>query len=93
MQKNRHTVSESDKDSKSSHKSIQSNTATFDALQATVRANKHLTNNLQQQVGELTSKITRMEDCSGRTNVKLVRLKKGKEGSVRRHWLPERESD
>ncbi|XP_078028282.1 uncharacterized protein LOC144464625 [Epinephelus lanceolatus] len=75
------TVSQLAQGLESSHKTIQSNTAKLDTLQATVRANNREVNGLQQQVGELTSKITQMEDPSWRSNVRLVGLKEGKEGS------------
>ncbi|KAL7390028.1 hypothetical protein ABVT39_013741 [Epinephelus coioides] len=75
------TVSELAQGLESSHKTIQSNTAKLDTLQATVRANKREVNGLQQQVRELTSKITQMEDPSWRSNVRLVGLKEGEEGS------------
>ena len=81
IQDAKNSVSELTKDLQSSHKTIQSNTAKFDTLQLTVRANKSAVNGLQQQVGELTSKITQMEDRSRRSNVRLIGLKEGEEGS------------
>lgn len=69
------------KDVDTSRKAIQNNTAKVDNLQAALRASKHEANALQQQVGDLTSRLTQMEDRSRMSNLRLIGLKEGEEGS------------
>ncbi|KAJ7996403.1 hypothetical protein DPEC_G00236720 [Dallia pectoralis] len=64
-----------------SRKTIQNNAAKVDSLQAALRASKHQVSDLQQQVGDLFSKMTQMEDHSRLSNLRLVGLKEGEEGS------------
>lgn len=65
----------------SSQKSIQNNTTKIDSLQAALRASKHQANALHMEVNELKLKLTQMEDHSRMSNLRLVGLKEGEEGS------------
>ncbi|KAJ7998479.1 hypothetical protein DPEC_G00205360 [Dallia pectoralis] len=58
-------------------KTIQNNAAKVDPLQPALRASKHQVSDLQQQVGDLFSKMTQMEDHSRLSNLRLVGLKEG----------------
>lgn len=64
-----------------SQKAIQNNAAKVESLQAALRASKHQITTLNLEVSNLTSKMTQMEDHSRMSNLRLVGLKEGEEGS------------
>lgn len=65
----------------SSQKGIQNNTTKIDSLQAALRASKHQATALHVEVNDLKLKLTQMEDHSRMSNLRLVGLREGEEGS------------
>ncbi|KAL2095410.1 hypothetical protein ACEWY4_010129 [Coilia grayii] len=65
----------------SSQKNIQNNTTKIDSLQAALRASKHQVTALHLEVNDLKKKLTQMEDHGRMSNLRLVGLKEGEEGS------------